>query len=84
MATRFVIFIKADTDSSGFKWELRELISEATGTAAERSGPTLISGTAPDSATAKHDAEVQAERFALEDVYIYNTTTQEPTPLPSP
>lgn len=79
---RYVIVIKADTASPGFAWEVRELLSDVTGTVLERSGPTLSRGVSATSVLAKHDAEVEAERLGLEEAYVYNTVTQEPTPSP--
>lgn len=84
---RYVIIVRLDTSTLTqfrFNWEVRELLGEATQSPLERSGRVLASGLAADATTARHDAEVVAEQLALENVYIYNTTTQEPTPLPSP
>lgn len=81
---RFVIVIKADTTGPGFTWQVREVISDSTGSVIERSGPTLSSGKSPTKVEAKHHAETEAERLAQEEIYVYNTNTQEPTPLPLP
>jgi len=79
---RYVIVIKADPNSSGFAWEVRELLSDITGSVLERSGLTLSRGVSATSIEAKNKAETEAERLALEEAYVYNTTTQDPTPLP--
>ncbi len=84
---KFVIVIKVQQpvingDGNPYLWEVRELLTDGTGDALERSGPTLAQGGAMDITTAKHDAETWAEALANQGVYIYNTTTQEPTPLP--
>lgn len=84
MATRYVIVIKVDNDVNPFRWEVRELLSDGTGTAIERSGPTLVEGRSPDVTRARNEAENWAEKLSQETVYIYNTSTQDPTPLPSP
>lgn len=88
---RYVVVIKADrgTNTNGdaapiFLWEVRELLADGTGTVLERSGPTLVTGTAPDAVTARHEAEVWAETLAVEDAYVYNTSTMDPVPLPTP
>ncbi len=89
---RYVIVIQLTPNPDGildpddyFSWEVRDLIGDSSsGDILERSGPTLVSGTAPDVTTAKHVAETWTERLAQQTVYIYNTTTQEPTPLPTP
>lgn len=82
MANRFVVVIKANTplQFGNFTWEVRELLSEASGTVLERSGPTLATGIAETIAEAKNLAETMAENFSLEEVYVYNTATQDPTP----
>lgn len=87
---RYVIVVKVphdgsltDTATEVFQWEVRELLSDGTGTLQERSGPTLVTGKSATAAEARFEAETWAERLAEETAYVYNTNTMEPTP-PSP
>jgi ATP phosphoribosyltransferase regulatory subunit HisZ len=76
---KFVIVIKVERNpliealGTGFEWEVRELLKEATGDLIERAGPGLARGRSDDAVAAKAAAEAAAERFAEESVYIYNT-----------
>ena len=80
---RYVIFIKTGrgevVDGYGFDWEVRELTGEQGQDISERSGPALLWGNSPTRAEAELAAETAAEALAQEAIYIYNTTTEEPT-----
>lgn len=78
---KYVIFINVDRSTAiddgvaGFIWDVREFVgSDSGGSPAEKSGPSLVQGTAPSLEEAKTEAEGWARLFAQETAYVFNTT----------